>query len=221
MSSSPQVILTILFKFGILILDFALRNTLGDVLLAAPIIVAVHLGGFLALAGAHTFTDYIYVLCAQLAMTAVTRMYLEPAVKAIGVRLPLILMRLQRTVSAYRRKTREARLAEEQQWRRIQDDVALASEGVEPLLESTMQFSTEALALLLQPALLLALYILDASPLHGLQITQIPAHQGIEPMDLVYYCALAVVIIPFHLASDASLLHAQVRSEGWDCPLFL
>ena len=45
-------------------------------------------------------------------------------------------LQFQRMVRKNRRMTREQKVAEELQWRRVVDQVQMESEGVEPLLDS-------------------------------------------------------------------------------------
>lgn len=52
-------------------------------------------------------------------------------------------MMLRRRFSSRRRMTREDKAKEEMEWRKINEDIELEREGVEPLLDSYFVYSTE------------------------------------------------------------------------------
>lgn len=52
-------------------------------------------------------------------------------------------MMLKRRFASRRRMTREDKAKEEMEWRKINEDIELQREGVEPLLDSYFVYSTE------------------------------------------------------------------------------
>ena len=52
-------------------------------------------------------------------------------------------MMWRRRFSRHRRMTREDKAKEEMEWRKINEDIELEREGVEPLLDSYFVYSTE------------------------------------------------------------------------------
>ena len=59
----------------------------------------------------------------------------------------------RRKFQARRRMTREEKAAEELEWRRINEEIELSAEGVEPLLGAYSGYSVEVTAMLIFPFL--------------------------------------------------------------------
>ena len=62
-------------------------------------------------------------------------------------------MMFRRKFQARRRMTREEKAAEELEWRRINEEIELSAEGVEPLLGAYSGYSVEVTAMLIFPFL--------------------------------------------------------------------
>jgi hypothetical protein len=62
-------------------------------------------------------------------------------------------MLFRRKFQARRRMTREEKAAEELEWRRINEEIELSAEGVEPLLGAYSGYSVEVTAMLIFPFL--------------------------------------------------------------------
>jgi hypothetical protein len=213
--SANQYAFIVCFKLAQIFLDLGLRSVLRDVLLVSPLLVMLQVLQIFVIQGADTFTDFLIAYGATLAIVVTSRVYVEPAVKAMHSRLPKYLLLLKRRFRKNRRLTREQRLAEEADWKRINEEIALETEGVEPLLESYLLYSSETAALFAQPFVQLLIFLLDASPLHRFNVTRIPAQYGIRETDLVYYTMFFLVIIPAQLALDMFLLNTQELAHGW------
>ena len=214
-----QFLIVIGLRILSLLLSMALRGALREALLAAPLVVAMQVVEVLIIQGANTLSTYFAAFFARLICIIATRLYVEPALRHARVRFPRMWWHIRRMLRVHlrsKRATRVNRVAEEQELNRLDANVVLESEGVEPLLESYLLFSTEAAALLISPFLQLLIYMLDASSaLHGMQITLIPAEYGIGARNLVYYTAFAFIVVPFQCALDVFLLQATELAHGW------
>lgn len=213
--SAFQYYFIVFFKMFQLLYDIGLRKLLREVLLTGPLCVMTQVAQVMMIQGADTFTNYVIAYMTTLCVIVSSRIYIEPGVKSLNSRIPKYIMMLKRRFRANRRMTREQRLQEEQDFKRINEEIALETEGIEPLLESYLLYSTETCALVLQPFVQLTIYLLDASPLHKYRISEIPGHYGIRETDLVYYTMFSLVIIPAQLSMDMFLLNTQELAHGW------
>merc|ERR1711871_1823983 len=102
----------------------------------------------------------------------------------------------------------EKKAKEEAEWRRINEEIELESEGVEPLLDSYSVYSNEATALVLFPFVNLFLIYFNRE-------TVMPGNYGIKETDLVYYIMFAIVMVPAQFLADVWLLNTQELIHGW------
>merc|ERR1712023_376957 len=145
--------------------------------------------------GASDFMDFTMSYFVELAVMILERLYLDPVMKETAKPWPRWKMMIKRRFAKKRRMTREQKAKEEAEWRRINEEIELESEGVEPLLDSYSVYSNEATALVLFPFVNLFL-------LWYFEETQIPVNYGIKKGDLVFYVIFGIITIPFTLASD-------------------
>ena len=160
--------------------DLILAAFLRDNLLVSPLLVTIEVTEILITMGAEDFTDFVLAYFVESVITILERIYLDPLLKSTASRVPKWRMSCTRRCRKSRRITREQRLKEEIEWRRLNDEIQLEAEGVEPLLDSFYVYSNETLALFLTPFVQLLLLSMDASSLHEYQITQIPDNYGIR-----------------------------------------
>ena len=104
--------------------------------------------------------------------------------------------------------TREQRAKEEADWKKINEEIALENEGVEPLLDSYAVYANELQALCMAPFVNIYLVIY-------FKITQIPVNYGIRETDLNYYVVFALIMVPFTLLMDTFLLNAMELIHKW------
>ena len=125
----------------------------------------------------------------------IERLYLDPFIKHCTKLWPRWMMILHRRFGQRRRMTREEKAKEEMEWRRINEEIELESEGVEPLMDSYSVYSGEITGLLLSPVVNIFLMAFEKE-------TQIPENYGIKPRDLSYYTFFALYIIVWTLFVD-------------------
>jgi len=78
---------------------------------------------------------------------------MSPQVDTVTTLIPRWKMLFRRKFQARRRMTREEKAAEELEWRRINEEIELSAEGVEPLLGAYSGYSVEVTAMLIFPFL--------------------------------------------------------------------
>ena len=203
------------YKLFQLVYDQGIRSILREVLLTAPLICAMQVSSVMMIQGAATFVDYVIAYSTSLIVLVASRIYIEPTFKQFVSRFPLYRLTFLRQYLSNRKLTREQRLQEEQDFRRMTEEVALEVEGVEPLLESYVLFSCEEAALVIQPMIQVAILFMDASPFHTYKITQIPANYGIKESSLQYYAVFSVVMTVFQSVLDIFLLNTQELAHSW------
>jgi hypothetical protein len=196
------------FKIVQMLMDQILAGLLKEQLLIAPLMVVIEISEILITLGASDFMDFTLSYFVELAVMIMERLYLDPLLKETGKLLPRWRMMLKRRFATKRRMTREQKAKEEAEWRRINEEIELESEGVEPLLDSYSVYSNEATALVLFPWVNLFLIYFNKE-------TEMPDNYGIKETDLVYYLMFAIVMVPSTFLMDVWLLNTQELAHGW------
>ena len=191
------------YKMFQLVYDQGLRGLLREVLLTAPLIATMQVSSVMLIQGAADYTSYLQAYGATLGVLIASRLYIEPTFKQFVSRAPLYWLTFNRNYLANRKLTREQRLQEEQDFKRMTEEVVLEVEGIEPLLESYLVFSCETAALVIQPFVQLTIFMLDSNPFHHLRLSHIPLNYGIKESSLVYYTVFSSAIIPFQFCMDS------------------
>merc|ERR1711988_1275466 len=116
----------------------------------------------------------------ELCVMAVERLYLDPLFKTVSKLIPRWRMLIKRKMGGNRRMTREEKAAEEMEWRKINEEIELESEGIEPLMDSYSVYSNEVTAMFASPVVNCILMAFSEE-------TMVPPNYGIRETDLVYY----------------------------------
>ena len=208
-----QYMVIVIFKLVQIVMEMQLINILREDLLVAPLTVAVNIVELLITMGADDFTDFTVAYFVELAMAILERLYLEPGIKAVLALMPKWKIQLRRR---FRRNkvlmTREQRRLEDEEWKKVLEEIAKRTEGVEPLLDSYLSYSTTLMALIMSPFVQAFLLLTDTT---GIRVTEIPELYGIRGTDLVYYTIFSVLIIPATLAMDMFLFNSLELVHGW------
>lgn len=93
------------------------------------------------------------------------------------------------------------------------EDIARATEGVEPLLDSYAGYAVGLMALFMSPILQVFLLLTDTTGVAT--ITEIPKLYGIRSTDLSFYTIFSFVIIPATLCLDIFLFNTLELVHGW------
>ena len=115
---------------------------------------------------------------------------------------------LRRWSRGKRRMTREQKAKEEMEWRRINEEIELRNEGIEPMLESYLDYSVDTVGTVLTPVLFwsLDLFFVESG---------IPTAYLILKNQMIYYIAFRIINVPFQLLCDVFLLNSEELIFGW------
>ncbi|CAM9190967.1 unnamed protein product, partial [Laminaria digitata] len=176
------------FKLAQMFMDLVLEGLLREHLMVAPLLVVVGITEQLVTMGAEDFKDFVVSFFVELSVMMLERLYLDPGVKEMSKLYPRWRMMWRRRFSRHRRMTREDKAKEEMEWRKINEDIELEREGVEPLLDSYFVYSTEVLGLFLMPGVIALIMVFSKQ-------TKMAELYGIRDNEMGYYLAFACVII--------------------------
>jgi hypothetical protein len=198
----------ILFKIFQKYMDSFFLDMLKEQLMIVPLVVLYTSVEGLMTMGADSFSSFILSYFVELCVMVIERCYLDPSIAEMTKLWPRWAMQFKRAYGSNRRMTREEKAEEELEWRRINEEIELESEGIEPLLDSYTGYSTEVASLFIFPLLDVILYIfyteLNIAPLYGILENQ-----------MIYYILFAAYIIPWLLTMDVFLLNTQELIHGW------
>ncbi|CAE7578936.1 unnamed protein product, partial [Symbiodinium microadriaticum] len=135
----------VLFKVCQKWMDYFFEDMLKEMLMINPLVILYTVTEGLITMGADDFSDFILSYFVELCVMVVERLYLDPGLGEINKLWPRWMMQLKRSYGSNRRMTREEKAEEELEWRRINEEIELESEGIEPLLDSYSGYSTEEL----------------------------------------------------------------------------
>ena len=157
--------------------------------------------------GAASFVEFTVSFMIDLSITTIDRLYLGPGISWITMLWPRWRMMLRRKFKSRRRMTREDKAKEELEWRRINEEIELANEGVEPLLDAYSGYSEQVTATLIGPAINLFMMYFPEE----LQITE---RYNIRNF-LSKYFNYAMYMPLFLFATDVCILNTQELVFGW------
>merc|ERR1711871_938520 len=107
-----------------------------------------------------------------------------------------------------KRMTRDEKANEELEWRRINEEIELESEGIEPMLGSYADYAVDCTALIITPIINIWLGMFYGE-------AEIASNYEILENQMIYYILFAFVIIPFQFICDVFLLNAAELVHGW------
>lgn len=190
------------------LVDVVLDDLLREALLLNPLSVVIELTMILVTMGASDFVEFVSSYFFELSVMILERLYLDPFIANCMKLWPRWRMMLIRRFGRRRRMTREDKAKEEMEWRRINEEIELQSEGVEPLMDSYSSYSCQVTAMFLSPVVNIFLIVFAFE-------TQIPKNYGIKDADLVYYTLFAFNIAAWTLLLDVFVLNTQELVYGW------
>merc|ERR1711881_595222 len=107
--------------------------------------------------GSDSLMDFFQCYGLELGVLILERLYIDPGMKLAAKLMPKWQMMLKRRFAKKRHMTREQRAREEAEWKRINEEIALESEGVDPLIDSYGVYANETVAMLMGPFVLIFL----------------------------------------------------------------
>merc|ERR1711871_1776100 len=141
-----------------MIIDQVMAKLLRENLLIAPLMICVEVTEIIVTMGASDLQDFVLSYFVELAAMVLERLYLDPLLKKVAKLWPKWKMMLQRRFTKKRHMTHEQRAKQEAEWKRINEEIALEFEGVEPLLDSYAVYANETIALFANPVIIAFLF---------------------------------------------------------------
>merc|ERR1711871_1729649 len=186
------------------ILEVVVRDKLGF----APMVVSIGIVSDMTTMGAENFTQFLLSFFVGLFLSIGERLYVSPLISDTMALIPRWEMMLKRKLRGNKRMTRDEKAKEELEWRQINEEIELTSEGIEPLLDSYCDYSIDALCMILSPLVYAQLQIFYDDD----KIAEVYA---IKLNQIIYYIIFAAFVIPFVFVCDAFLMNAQELIHGW------
>lgn len=191
----------LVFYFVDIGIGMILEDTLTEKLLIAPFACTISVVEAVMTMGAASFVEFTVSYMINLSITMIDRLYMGPGISWITTLWPRWRMMIRRKFKSRRRMTRGEKAKEELEWRRINEEIELANEGVEPLLDSFSSYSEQVTAMLIGPALNLFMMYFPEE----LQITE---RYNIKNFMSKYFL-FAIYTPLFLFASDVFILNTQ------------
>ena len=198
------VVLFRLFSFAF---DLVMTNMIKEKLLMAPLMVLIQMTETLITIGARDFLEFSLTFFIKVAMLVALRLFIYPLTKTIGTLWPRWRMMADEAISS-KGLTRQQKKDRELTWKKINEDIELRTEGIEPLLDAVSNYSIEKVGNILVPFLcLMNMYLYSE--------TEIALQYGINRYELTYYGMFAFYMIPWMSLVDAFIMSSQELLYGW------
>lgn len=199
----------LIFKILYLLIEvFILSVICPDNLHWAPMSAAISTISGLTTMGAPTFTAFLLSFFVDHFLSIIEFIYWSPFISETMSLWPRWEMMLRRRFRGNKRLTRDEKAKEELEWRKINEQIELESEGIEPVLGSLADYAIDTTGLIISPltyvCLQLFYYTNQIAPLYAILTNQI-----------IYYILFAVVIIPFTFGADVFNFNTNELVHGW------
>ena len=197
----------VLFRICAFCFDLVMSNMIQEKLLMAPLMVLIQMTEMLITIGARDFLEFSLAFFIKVAMLIILRLVIYPLMKTIGTLWPRWRMLLDQAISS-KGLTRQQKKDREATWKKINEEIELRTEGVEPLLDAISIYSIDKIGNMMVPFMCLMLMYLYPE-------TEIASQYGINQHELLYYGIFALYMIPFISFVDAFILSSQELIYGW------
>jgi hypothetical protein len=128
-----------------------LEPTLLENLNIAPMVASSVVITNMTTMGASSFSQFVLSFMADLMLTFLERLYLAPLIVDVMMKYPRWHLQFKRYFRGNKRMTRDEKAEEELLWRRINEEIELESEGIEPMLGSYADYAVDCVALIITP----------------------------------------------------------------------
>jgi len=177
-----------------------------DVLLLCPLMVGLEMTEFVVTMGADGFIDFLMSYCVELILVLAERVYLDPALKAVGGIFPYIAVFCKRLYIDVRQKIVDPEGFDDKE--EVPDPEEPEENVIEDLIDSFQVYANETTSVCLSPFLILWMLVFSKE-------LDLVNTYGIRDSDLVYYVLFAVVIVPTQMAMDVFIQNSQELFHGW------
>ncbi|KAL7555003.1 hypothetical protein ACHAWF_018580 [Thalassiosira exigua] len=197
----------VLFQLCQVLMDLVVTQIMGDRLLAAPLLVSIQMAELLVTLGARNFVEFTLSFLVEISLSVVQRLFLYPLIKTVLTLYPRWMLLASQT---FGRKglTRQEKQDQESKWKKVNEDIQLRSEGVEPLLDSLSIYSVEKCGSILLPFMCFFLMLVYTE-------TEMAYKYNINQPELLYYGMFALYMIPWMSLVDSFILSSQELLYGW------
>jgi hypothetical protein len=197
----------VLFQLLQVLLELVASHVMGDRLLAAPLLVSIQMAELLVTMGARNFVEFTLCYLVEVSMMVFQRLFLNPLIKTIMTLWPRWrLMAIQALGS--KGLTRQEQQERELRWKKVNEDIELRSEGVEPLLDSLSLYSVEKTGSILFPFMCFLVMFLYTE-------SEMAKSYDINRQELLYYGLFAFFMIPWMALLDCLIFSSQELLYGW------
>ena len=196
------------FKFSHIFVEILALLIFKEQMLCAPLVALIGVIEIMVTMGAADFVDFTTMHFITISTAIIHRVYVDPAVKGLKSLWPRWKYQLVRSVQRRSRLTVKQKKEEELRWRRINEDIELRSEGVEPLIEAISLCSVQSISRFLSSFVYLVVVLFyDQS--------EIAKNYGVRENELRYYALFALCMIPWYFVIDVLSLNTQELVHGW------
>lgn len=200
----------LIFKVLYFIIEnFVLDYMLGEVLLGTSLMGAADVISDIVTMGAPNFITFLLSYVAQnIVLNFIEVLYANRAALEVINLFPRWLMMLKRGVRINKRMTREMKAKEELEWRRINEEIELNHEGIEPLLDCLANYSINSVCVMVNPISYTLLLLFYAE-------CQVASNYFILLNQIAYFIGFPGFIIPFKFITDTFVLNSLELIYGW------
>jgi hypothetical protein len=182
--------------------------TLKECVFVAPFVIAYVLVSNMTTMGASNFVQFLVSYFAGLFLTLFERLYSSPMIGIVLCNIPKWKMMFVRRFRGNKRMTREEKAKEELEWRKINEEIELHEEGIEPMLDSYIDYTLDTASCIISPVLYQWLSLFY-------QESQIAALYAIKENQTIIYVSFAAVIVPFTFLTDVLIHNTLELVHGW------
>merc|ERR1711871_1035308 len=194
--------------FYLLLEEIVIAPTLRESLFIGPQVIAYVLISNMTTMGAPNFVEFIVSYFAGLFLTFFERLYFSPVIGIFITNLPKWKMMAERRLRGNKRMTREEKAKEELDWRRVIEEIELHEEGIEPMLDSYIDYCLDTASVIIAPFLYYWLSLFYEE-------SEIAALYEIKENQTNIYVTFAIAVIPFTFFTDVFIHNTLELVHGW------
>jgi len=198
----------VFFKVVQVLCEILLQSILKEHLMSAPLVVLIQMMRSMVTMGARDLVEFVFSYFVELSLIIIERLYIGPWMKTTANLFPRWKMMAQRKLFRNKRLTRFEKKDLIKKWEKINENIQLRNEGIEPLLDSFIVYSVEITGSILLPIMILILMAFSAQ-------TKISFNYGIQTNEMGYYMMFATYMIPWNAMVDVFILNSQELVHGW------
>ena len=188
--------------------EMVITRALKEKLLCAPLLITIGITEVIVTMGSTDFVDFTVLFFLQITTTILHRLYIDPGVKSVESLWPRWRFVLIQKLRPRARMTVHQKREEEKIWRKINEDIELRNEGVEPLIDAIALCSINITTRILSPIA----FVLIATFYSQSEIAE---HYAVSATEVTYYALFCMGMIPWSIFVDVMVFNAQELVHGW------